>query len=303
VGRETIPVTLDDGTQVLLKKPIYKVESHLPQNNLGLSPRRPQAMIGIGLLAAVPESSIRAFASQSGGEFEIIDGKIGRFGWKADKSTVIDQIATALRNDLGVMSQHQPTLDCGPACLPGKDLLPNQALQDMEVYLSLLGVPPRLRPTHPDVLRGEKIFDQLNCSSCHVKSMKTGESAFPELAYQSIQPFTDLLLHDMGPQLADDHPSPSAQKWRTAPLWGLKNVKHAALSHRERFPPGNISILWTDTHGVADSNPIQLLHDGRAESLAEAILWHGGAASASVLAYKALTAAERKDLEHFLWDL
>ncbi len=301
--REIFPVTLQDGTQVFLKKPIYKVESDLAQNNLGLSPRRPQAMIGIGLLAAIPESSIRAFAAQSGGEFQEIQGKIGRFGWKADKSTVIDQIAAALRNDMGVLSSKQTSLDCGNSCRPGKDLLPDRALQDMEAYLSLLGVPPRMRPTHPDVLRGEKIFDQLNCGSCHVKSMKTGDSPFPELAFQSIQPFTDLLLHDMGPLLADDHPSPMARKWRTAPLWGLKNAKHASLSHRDIFAPGNVNILWTDAQRVADGNPLQLLHDGRAESLAEAILWHGGEATDSVLAYKALTAAERLDLESFLWDL
>ncbi len=160
-----------------------------------------------------------------------------------------------------------------------------------------------MRPMDPAVQRGEKIFDRLNCGSCHVKALKTGSSRFPELAYQDIQPFTDLLLHDMGPELADDTPGAIGRLWRTAPLWGLKNIRHATDSHQREFPPGNISLLWQDTHRVADRNRVQWLHDGRAESLMEAILWHGDEAANSVNAYKALNSGERQDLEAFLFDL
>jgi CxxC motif-containing protein (DUF1111 family) len=107
----------------------------------------------------------------------------------------------------------------------------------------------------------------------------------------------------MGPGLADDTPGSLGRMWRTAPLWGLKNVRHATDSHQREFPPGNIALLWQDAHRTADRNRMQWLHDGRAASLIEAILWHGGEAESSVNAYKALNASERQDLEAFLLDL
>jgi CxxC motif-containing protein (DUF1111 family) len=232
-------------------------------------------MIGLGLLEAVPDSTLQDLAAQNKGTLRTWNGKPGRFGWKADKVSLVDQIAEALRSDMGVLSKERSELDCISPCQRGKDFLPDQALTDMESYVALLGVPPRMRPADPVVQRGEKIFDRLNCTSCHVKALKTGPSRFPELAYQDIQPFTDLLLHDMGPDLADDTPGNLGRMWRTAPLWGLKNVRHATDSHRMEFPPGNIALLWQDAHRTADRNRVQWLHDGRAASLMEAILWHG----------------------------
>ncbi len=300
---ETRVVRLNDGTEVVLKKPRFYVESTMTDDTTGLSPRRPLAMVGLGLLEAVPESTLRDLAAKNNGTLRTFNGKVGRFGWKADKISLVDQIAEALRSDMGVLSNQRGTLDCMGSCQSGKGRLPDQALTDMETYVALLGVPPRMRPMDPAVQRGEKIFDRLNCGSCHVKALKTGSSRFPELAYQDIQPFTDLLLHDMGPELADDTPGAIGRLWRTAPLWGLKNIRHATDSHQREFPPGNISLLWQDTHRVADRNRVQWLHDGRAESLMEAILWHGGEATNSVNAYKALNSGERQDLEAFLFDL
>ncbi|WP_141736126.1 di-heme oxidoredictase family protein [Oligoflexus tunisiensis] len=300
---ETRVVRLDDGTEVVLKKPRFHVDSTLADDRMALSPRRPLSMIGLGLLEAIPESTLRDLAAQNKGILRTFNGKAGRFGWKADRVSLLDQIAEALRSDMGVLSRHRGTLDCTGPCQSGKGPLPDQALASLETYVALLGVPPRMRPLDPAVQRGEKIFDRLNCGSCHVKALKTGPSRFPELAHQNIQPFTDLLLHDMGPDLADGMPGDIGRLWRTAPLWGLKNVRHATDSHVSEFPPGNISLQWKDAHRAADGNRVQWLHDGRAESLMEAILWHGGEASASVRAYKALNANERKDLEAFLFDL
>ncbi|WP_225411706.1 di-heme oxidoredictase family protein [Stigmatella hybrida] len=306
---ETRVERLADGTEVVLKKPRFAVNSSLSQSYLGLSPRRPQAMIGLGLLAAVPEATLKQFAQQNGGTYRTIDGKMGRFGWKADQATLSHQIQAALNNDLGVLSSRFPSNDCGGRCTAGKGQLSAQAIADMEAYLSLLGVPPRMYPTSasgtkgPEVVKGEAVFDRLGCQRCHVKSMVTGTAPFPELSQQTIQPFTDLLLHDMGTGLSDGSPDGFGQKWRTPALWGLKNVKHATDSHVRDFPPGNINLLWQNAHAAADQNRIQFLHDGRAESLAEAILWHGGEAQTAVNLYKGLSLADRKALEAYLWDL
>jgi len=300
---ETRIVRLDDGTEVALKKPRFRVDSSSANDALGLSARRPLAMIGLGLLEAIPDSTLRDLSAQNKGTLRTFNGKVGRFGWKADKVSLVDQISEALRSDMGVTSSQRPELDCARPCQSGKGRLADQVVSDMETYVALLGVPPRMRPLDPTVQRGEKVFDRLNCGSCHVKALKTGPSRFPELAFQNIQPFTDLLLHDMGPDLADEQPGALGRMWRTAPLWSLKNVRHATNSHQDQFPPGNIALLWQDAHRVADRNRVQWLHDGRAESLMEAILWHGGEATPSVAGYKALSARERMDLEAFLFDL
>jgi CxxC motif-containing protein (DUF1111 family) len=291
------PVTLDDGTVIMLRRPLFSVESPRPFSKLGLSIRKPPALIGMGLLNAVPEATLKNLARVSGGEWR------GRFGWKGQQVSLRDQITAALNLDMGVATQGRPKLDCGSSCTSGKGLLSEDALDKMEAYVSLLGVPPRMKPKDPYIQRGEEIFEGLDCSRCHQPVLKTGASPFRELAEQTIQPFTDLLLHDMGEGLADESGGPDARKWRTAPLWGLKNVKHAADVRRQQFHPGDISILYTETMKASDQNPIQLLHDGRAQSLAEAILWHGGQAEASVKRYKSLPRADREALEAFLWDL
>lgn len=294
---QEMPVTLDDGTVVTLRKPVFAVESRKSVDNLALSIRKPPALIGMGLLNAIPETTLKNLALQSNGEWR------GRFGWKGQQATLRDQIVAALNLDMGVTSKNRATLDCGTDCTTGKAPLPDSALDKLEAYVSLLGVPPRLRPTDPQVLRGSAIFEKLECSVCHRPVLKTGSSRFQELVEQTIQPFTDLLLHDMGEGLADGSGGADARKWRTAPLWGLKNVKHAVDTRPQQFHPGDISVLYTQTMKAADSNPIQLLHDGRAQSLAEAILWHGGQAEMSVRRYKALPRADREALEAFLWDL
>ena len=279
---ETHEVTLDDGTRIELSKPIFHIDGKAARD---ISPRTPPALIGAGLLEAIPAKSIIARARRSRGEVRVLGKKLGRFGWKAGQASVNEQNKSALREDMGVVNP------------------PAAALTELEAYVSLLGVPPRTNPDAPDVILGEKIFHTLNCQSCHTPTHVTGASKFPELSKQRIQPFTDLLLHDMGEGLADDSNSPFARKWRTAPLWALKNKRHAADDHLKKFRAGDTHVTYRDTLKAANQNPLQLLHDGRARSLAEAILWHGGEAEPSVKAYKALSKRDRAALEAYLWDL
>lgn len=279
---ETSEVRLDDGTVVELSKPIFHIDG---QPAAGISPRTPPAIIGAGLLEAVSDETILALAKNSTGEPRKVGGKIGRFGWKADQPTVDAQNQSALLEDMGVKK------------LEASDL------KELETYVSLLGVPPRTQPEAPDVVLGEKVFHALNCQQCHTPTLRTGNSAFPELSHQSIQPFTDLLLHDMGDGLSDGGSSELASKWRTAPLWALKNKRHAADDQVGKFRPGDTHVTYRDTQAAANQNEIQLLHDGRARCLAEAILWHGGDAEDSVKAYKALSKEDRAALEAYLWDL
>ncbi|MDG2125757.1 MAG: di-heme oxidoredictase family protein [Verrucomicrobiales bacterium] len=279
---ETHEVKLADGTVVELSKPVFHIDG---KPATAISPRTPPAIVGAGLLDAVPENTILELAKNSTGEPRRVGGTIGRFGWKADQPTVDQQNRSALLQDMGV------------------EKLAPEGLNELNAYVSLLGVPPRTNPDAPAVLAGENIFFALNCSQCHTPSLRTGESMFAEVSNQTIHPFTDLLLHDMGQGLSDNGDGPLASKWRTAPLWALKNKRHAIDDHAKRFRSGDTSATYADTRAAADENPLQLLHDGRARSLAEAILWHAGEAEASVTAYKKLSAAERSALEAYLWDL
>lgn len=300
---ETKDVMLADGTKVTLKKNIFEIDSPLDKTDLGLSIRRPLALTGVGLLNAIPDETIKSFVGRRGGEVSMVNGKVSRFGWKADQPNLIDQIAAAARNDLAVTSDLFPKLDCTNGCKEGKAKLPMAKFEEIETYISLLGVPPRTNPTDARVMEGEKIFRMIGCANCHIPNIQTGPSRFKEVSNQSIQPFTDLLLHDMGPGLADDSGRPNASKWRTPPLWALKNVRAAMENHTDKFPSGNIMILWTDTHKEAAKNRMQFLHDGRASTIQEAILWHGGEAEGMVELYKRLSKEDRDKLEAFLWDI
>lgn len=279
---ETHEVKLSDGTVVELSKPIFHVDGY-PVTSI--SPRTPPAIIGAGLLEAVPDKVILELGKSSSGEPRRLGKEIGRFGWKAGQPSVTEQNQSALREDMGVAK------------------LEAEALAELEAYVSLLGVPPRIRPEEPDVVMGEKVFLDLKCQQCHTPTLRTGPSKFPELSHQTIHPFTDLLLHDMGEGLRDDSSSELAAKWRTAPLWALKNKRHASNDHVGAFKSGDTQVTYRDTHRVADQNTMQFLHDGRARSLAEAILWHGGEAEASVNAYRKLSKEDRVVLEAYLWDL
>jgi CxxC motif-containing protein (DUF1111 family) len=153
-------------------------------------------------------------------------------------------------------------------------------LTNITLYLQALAVPARRDAREPAFERGEQLFTQAKCSACHVPELTTGKAALAPASNLLIRPYTDLLLHDMGDDLADNRPDFKAdgREWRTAPLWG-------------------IGLLQT-VNGHSD-----LLHDGRARNVAEAILWHGGEALASREAFRAMPKADREALVKFVESL
>ncbi|MEC5396701.1 di-heme oxidoreductase family protein [Uliginosibacterium sp. H1] len=306
--------TLPDGTQVALRKPVYAFRGPVP--NL-YSVRQAPQVIGAGLLEAVPETSILAMADPDDrngdgirGVFNLVTDpetgqpRVGRFGWKASKASVRHQAAEAMMNDMSVTSTTYPRHSCqlgASDCRssPGSTALSELELQRLTHYLSLLGVPAQrsLRSGYPSgmrvaaehdvdtatINRGASLFASVGCSACHVSELRTSAThPFAELRNQTIRPYTDLLLHDMGPDLADTVQEYKAapSMWRTAPLWGMGSLKYTQGAGKARF-----------------------LHDGRARTPLEAILWHGGEADAARQRFEALPAADRDAVLQFLESL
>lgn len=289
---EEIPGTFADGTPYSLRRPTYTF-ANLAAGNMAagvlISPRVAPQMIGLGLLEAVPEATLRGLADPDdangdgiSGRVNEINGAAGRFGWKANQPTLWAQTAAAFLGDMGITTSLHPTDLCETAActtLPngGSPEISDEDLAKVVLYVSSLAVPGRRAWDTPEVLRGKGLFMQANCHLCHIPSLETGEHPLAALSHQRIFPYTDLLLHDMGPGLADGRPDflATGSEWRTPPLWGI----------------GLIETVNDHTY---------FLHDGRARTLTEAILWHGGEAEASMEAFRQMTAAERKDLIRFL---
>ena len=287
-----------DGTAYSLLKPEYSIESaqYGPlEDTLLLSPRIAPHMIGLGLLEAIPEGRLQELEDPmdldgdgiSGKIQRVHGGQVGRFGWKADEPTVDAQVAAAFVGDMGLTSELQPEDTCTPtqvACLNAPDggefEVTPKIFQRTVHYSRAIAVPVRRNVDDPTVLEGKGLFRAVGCDSCHTPSHITGESVLEELENQLIWPYTDLLLHDMGDGLADQIPIglASPREWRTPPLWGLGLMKQVVGHTR-------------------------YLHDGRARSLEEAILWHGGEAAESRNAFKSLTKNERDALLAFVGDL
>ncbi|UQA58959.1 di-heme oxidoredictase family protein [Polyangium aurulentum] len=287
-----------DGTSYELQKPAY-VAHDLAFGPLvegtRISPRVAQPMIGLGLLAAVRDEDIEARTDPEDANGDgirgrrnhvSVDGALvpGRFGWKANEIDLARQTAGAFLGDIGITSPLHKADNCPPAqtdcaAAAGATLDIDTARFDAIVVMShLVAVPYRPDAADPEVLLGKALFAQAGCSGCHTPSFVTGPLAgFPEVAGQRIFPYTDLLIHDMGPDLADDRPDREAggRDFRTAPLWGV----------------GMTSLV---------SGHSRLLHDGRARSIEEAILWHGGEAEASRKAFRALSASDRASLLRFV---
>jgi CxxC motif-containing protein (DUF1111 family) len=268
-------------------------------------------LVGLGLLEAVPEETIIALEDVNDADGDGISGKaqisvdpvtgdkrLGRFGWKAGASSLVHQIAGALNTDMGVMTSVLPKPDCGSMqqnC--GNDKGPELAddhLADLVKYISLLGVRAQRDITNPDVIHGQEVFSQLKCQGCHVSELRTSKfHPLAELRDQLIHPYTDLLLHDMGPGLADNlgEREASGAEWRTTPLWGLGLSACVTGGVEGEFQ----HQTCTPHHDY--------LHDGRARSIEEAILWHGGEGQASKDAYVALGAGDKSALLAFLQSL
>lgn len=297
------PFRFPDGEIASLRSPAYEVHG-LPLGPLAfdthLRPRLAPALIGVGLLEAVPDSEILAREDPddtdgdgvSGRARQIPDGpegefEVGRFGWKADQATIVDQVARALRLDIGITSDVQPEDDVTPAESlaanrpegghPEIDSATFSALVD---YCAMLAVPARRNAWDPRVIHGAAVFAAAGCGSCHGGSYTTEASDFVALSQQKIEPGTDLLLHDMGQGLAEavSDPTVTGAEWRTPPLWGL-GLHSRVSGHR------------------------YLLHDGRARTLIEAILWHGGEARGSRDRFVRMPSAERQALLDYLESL
>ncbi|KFE71373.1 di-heme oxidoredictase family protein [Hyalangium minutum] len=299
-----LPGAFEDGEPYALEAPEYVLTdlAHGPlRPDTRLSPRVAQPVFGLGLLAAVPEALLLEWADAEDANGDGISGRpnrvwnrrlgqtvLGRFGWKANQPNLEHQNAGALAGDMGLTSPLAPSESCTSAqaaCLAapngGTPEVDARKLTALTFYTHVLGVPARQGVDVPRVLRGKELFHRAGCARCHRPSMETGAlEGHPELSHQLIWPYTDLLLHDMGAGLADGREdfAASGQEWRTPPLWGLGRT--AAVSGHTR-----------------------LLHDGRARSVMEAILWHGGEAEASREHVRRLTREERTALLAFLESL
>jgi CxxC motif-containing protein (DUF1111 family) len=291
-----------DGTPYTLQQPHLSFEN-LAYGSLDgdlFSPRVAPQVIGLGLLEAVPAATLEALADPDDKDHDGISGRvahitdidgkpaIGRFGWKDNEPSLKEQAAGAALGDIGLTTSMHPQNNCMPAqttCLAAPAQsdpeLSDSFLDRMVIYLQTLAV-PRARPVDDAAFqKGLATFTAMGCAACHVPTLQTGpEAALPELANQTFHPFTDLLLHDMGEELADNRPdrAASGSEWRTPPLWGLGLVP--AVNGHDR-----------------------LLHDGRARGFAEAILWHGGEATKAREAFRNAPVADRDALVAFLKSL
>jgi CxxC motif-containing protein (DUF1111 family) len=336
VGYDETSGRYADGIAYTLQKPRYALTDtegkslDLPAR---LSVRTAPHLAGMGLLESVPESQLEMLVRAgpqdpdgAAGKLQIVADpvesgvrRVGRFGWRGTSATVMQQTAVALNADMGVTTTMLPKHICGKAtagatCRAADAKGPELSDSDLDLlvrYTSLLAVPPARhfageQPLGIDaekilaqtpaqtaaqeaaegvlqarVARGRELFGQARCVACHTATLTTGGAhRFAELRNQTIHPYTDLLLHDMGPELADTYPQgvASPQEWRTAPLWGL----------------GLLAVI---------DSKVRYLHDGRARTLEEAILWHGGQGTASRNRYKSMTNDDRQMLIDFVKSL
>lgn len=291
------PVTYPDGTVVTLRKPSYTLtDPYIPLPPVyELSPRMAPPVFGVGLLQAIPESTILSVADVDDANGDGISGKanyvydeitgkkvLGRFGLKANVYDALHQVAFAFQQDIGVTNYIAPQESSyGQKQFDGLDDdpdLPDSILNAVAFYVRTLAVPARRNVTDPDVVAGEKLFTQINCAQCHIPTIQTGiDLTLPQVSNQRIHPYTDLLLHDMGDGLADGRPDflATGNEWRTMPLWGIG--------------------LFPKTNGIP-----YYLHDGRARTIEEAILWHGGEAEKAKENFMKLNKQDRDKLIKFL---
>lgn len=307
---QEIEVPLSGGEVAFLRQPTYEAADlgYGPLHpDAMLSPRVAPQMIGLGLLEAIPAADILALSDPDDEDGDGISGRanivwsaefdqpmLGRFGLKAGSPTVRQQSAEAFAGDIGISSPLVPAgwgecTQAQAACRAaphgdGDDRVfevDDQGLDLVTFYSRNLGVPARRDVDDSQVLRGKQVFYDIGCTSCHQPSFVTHRlKDQPEQSFQLIWPYTDMLLHDMGPGLADNRPEARAngQEWRTPPLWGIGLTEQV-------------------------SGHTFFLHDGRARSLLEAVLWHGGEAEAQRDKVTQMPPEDRAALIRFLESL
>lgn len=296
-----------DGTPYVLQRPEYSVVDtafgsldDTVEGTVVLSPRVAPFVFGVGLLEGIPEADVVAGADPDDSDGDGISGRpnravdprtgeeaLGRFGWKAQVATVEAQSAGAFLGDIGITTPLSGPENCPPAqtaCAAAPDggtpEVDEHKLDRVTFYTRTLAVPARRAVGEPETDAGEQLFADLGCASCHTPRATTGPSEVAALDRQSIAPYTDLLLHDMGDGLADGRPDGLAtgSEWRTPPLWGIGLVE--TVSGHSRY-----------------------LHDGRARDLTEAVLWHGGEAQSAQAGFLELSSEDRQALIVFLESL
>ncbi len=297
---QTISGQYADGTAYELQKPIYEIYDEQFGSLQGVltSPRVGTQTIGLGLIDAITEADILANADVLDANDDGISGKpnyvwdvadarlkIGKYGWKANQPTLRQQVASAFHGDMGLTTSlfpdndcPDPQQDCQNAFNGGTPEVTDLQLERVLFYQRTLGVPIRRNAKDPNVLAGKVLFNDLQCIQCHrTKYTANASVATPLIKGTIFSPYSDFLLHDMGEALADNRPDFDAngKEWRTQPLWGIGLIKTV-------------------------NNHTFFLHDGRARSIEEAILWHGGEAEQSISQFKALTAAQRAQLIAFV---
>lgn len=260
-------------------------------NGISLAPRLSPQLVGMGLLDLVPESVIVEYEDSNDTNMDGISGRanqqgecIGRFGWKAIHCSLKGQVAGAFQQDMGLTSTLNPTEPCSDSqdicnlyASGGEPEVSDKSLEDINDFLTILAVPARRINDQDEFLIGKALFDSTGCNACHRETLSTREvERFPILSNQTFYPYTDLLLHNMGTELSDGAKESGAEadEWRTPPLWGLGLIEGDGQS---RF-----------------------LHDGRASSIENAILWHGGEAEQSKNAFSDLTSHQKSALLAFL---
>lgn len=262
----------------------------------------PPATTGLGFLDAVPDAVLLALADENDADGDGISGRpnlivppsysilrpntvsmngkyIGRFGKKAATYDLLQQTATAYNQDIGIASFYEP-LDT----YTGQPLDPevsNQTVLDVEFYLKTLKAPVQRNQNDPAIISGKQVFTNIGCAKCHTPQLVTGTSSIEALSNKTFFPYTDLLLHDMGSGLDDGYTEGSATtaEFRTPPLWGLGLSKNS------------------------QGGQYFLLHDGRARTIEQAIVLHGGEAKQSRNNFQQLNAEQKSQLIKFLESL
>jgi CxxC motif-containing protein (DUF1111 family) len=274
-----------DGTIGRIRRPRLDVRHPDGQplsSDIQTSYRQAPGVFGLGLLEAIPDDTLRALADPDDADGDGISGRtnevwdserqataIGRFGHKATFATLRQQVAAAFAGDIGLTTKMIPETD-------GRRDVDDDQFDQTVFFLSTIGVPAGAQQ-NPAAREGRRLFQDFGCAACHVPTLVTGDHAIAQIAHQTIHPYTDMLLHDMGDLLSDARRDFAATglEWRTPPLWGIGLVQVVS--------PG-----------------ATFLHDGRARTLAEAILWHGGEAEAARDAFRLAPKQQRDALIGFL---
>jgi len=298
-------LAMDVGGPQIQSRAIPGAEPERLPAGADVSYRMPPPVFGVGLIEAITDSSILAHEDPSDANADGISGRanmvtpapyvpatepgggagprVGRFGRKAQVSSLLQQTVEAYHQDIGMTSSYRPTENSNPlAAHPASDPAQDPELSDREVevvmqYMRMLA-PPEPGAASASRTRGATLFSSTQCSRCHVPTLHTGTHEIETLANRDVTLYSDLLLHDLGDALADNRPDGSAdgREWRTAPLWGLRVARE--------FLNGQLFLL----------------HDGRARSVDQAIRLHGGEATAAHDAYLAMPASDQAALVDFV---